>query len=918
MRRFRPIVLVAVALAIIEFSGGHAKIQNAITDFRFHWTQREASRDTIVVAVDARSIEAIGVWPWPRQLHAELLRKLALSGARDVAFDVDFSSASNLAADRDLQMALNEVGGSTILPMFMQPTTTGDVSSQPHINRPLQQFNDSFWPAIVNVRVESDGLVRRYPFGAIVDQKFVPSMAAIIAGKHNESDPSFFIDFGIRATSLQAISYVDVLKGEPSTLNALKDKKVIVGATAIELGDRLSIPNGQVIAGPVLQALATESILQNRTLRPTSNFVSVTIICFISALMMLAWRRGGAGTRVLLLFGLAVTVESTALIIQTIFPIIFDTALVHVTIATYILAIALDELDFRQLLSLIAEMRFRRIAMSIGDGLICADESGSIRFWNSGAAAIFGYDAKEAEGKRFESLCGLTHIASGMPFFLTDMSADRYQLQGGVILELQALRKDGSAFPIEACLSGWIGTDGFQYGAVLRDISVRRREAERIRYLAEYDNLTDLPNRNSLVQHLTLNCQPLQPATVLLIGLDKFQQLNDMWGYSCGDLVLSAVAHRLKSEIASDHFVARLSGDEFAVVVKNANTKLVAETCVRIEGLFTRPFLAGTRPHCLTARIGTATFPVDAENPEDLIGNGHLALRKSKRFNGHATVHFESALRIEVEGRLTLEAELVEAYSKNEFELFYQPQVRLSDCKLIGAEALIRWRHPTRGLVSPAEFMPIVNASSISARVSAWVLETACTQGALWEQAGNPIRIGVNLSPSQLLSGSLLNSVKDSLARARLSPALLELEVTEDILLSDAQRVLQSFNEIQKLGVRIVFDDFGTGYASLSYLKKYPLDGLKIDRSFVSEILLGTEDAAIVSATIDLSNKLGLSVIAEGIENRETAELLMQLGCQEGQGYHFGRPVPNNEFEAKFLRPQDQLSKQDSLTLVEC
>ena len=214
--------------------------------------------------------------------------------------------------------------------------------------------------------------------------------------------------------------------------------------------------------------------------------------------------------------------------------------------------------------------------------------------------------------------------------------------------------------------------------------------------------------------------------------------------------------------------------------------------------------------------------------------------------------------------------------------------------------------------------MPIVNASSISERVSAWVLETACAQGALWEQAGSPLRIGVNLSPSQLLSGNLLNSVKQSLARARLSPALLELEVTEDILLSDAERVLQSFDEIQKLGVRIVFDDFGTGYASLSYLKKYPLDGLKIDRSFVSELLLGTEDAAIVAATIDLSNKLGLSVIAEGIENRETADLLMQLGCQEGQGYHFGRPVPNIEFEAKFLRPRDQLSKQHSLALVDC
>ena len=770
----------------------------------------------------------------------------------------------------------------------------------------------------MNVRVESDGLVRRYPFGAIVDQKFVPSLAAILAGKYAENDAPFFIDFAIRTKSLPSLSYVDVLRGEPSTLSALKDKKVIVGATAIELGDRLSTPGGQVIPGPILQALATESILQNRTLHPTSNFVSLVIISLISVLMLIAWRRGSAGTRVFLLFGLLVSVESIALIIQKTFPIILDTALVVVTIAAYLLAIALDELDFRQLLSLIAERRFRRIAMSIGDGLVCADESRTITFWNSGAAAIFGYDANEAEGKRFESLCGLTHLSSGLPFFLTDMSPDRYQLQGGVILELQARRKDGRAFPLEACLSGWIGTDGFQYGVVIRDISVRLHDAERVRYLADYDSLTDLPNRNSLVQYLKLNCDPLQQTTVLLIGLDKFQQLNDMWGYSCGDLILSALAHRLKSEIASDHFVARLSGDEFAVVLKNASSKLVAETCIRIEGLFTRPLLAGKRPHFVTGSIGTATSPHDGEQPDDLLGNCHLALRKSKRFNGHAPVHFESGLRVEVEGRLKLEAELVDASSNDEFELFYQPQLRLSDRKLIGAEALIRWRHPTRGLVSPADFMPIVNASSISTRVSTWVLETACTQGAMWEQAGNPVRMGVNLSPCQLLSGHLLKSVKDTLARTKLSPVLLELEVTEDILLSDAEKVLEMFNEIQKLGVRIVFDDFGTGYASLSYLKKYPLDGLKIDRSFVSELSLGTEDAAIVAATIDLSSKLGLSVIAEGIENRETADLLMQLGCHEGQGYHFGRPVPNIEFEAKFLRPQNQLSKQDSLALVDC
>jgi EAL domain-containing protein (putative c-di-GMP-specific phosphodiesterase class I) len=264
-------------------------------------------------------------------------------------------------------------------------------------------------------------------------------------------------------------------------------------------------------------------------------------------------------------------------------------------------------------------------------------------------------------------------------------------------------------------------------------------------------------------------------------------------------------------------------------------------------------------------------------------------------------VIFENGIRQELEARLTLEAELARAVEQNEFELFYQPQVRLTDGALTGAEVLIRWRHPSRGLVSPGEFMPVVNTSSLSDRIAGWVLETACRQGRMWERSGHPVRVAVNLSPSQFQSGDLAISVAEMLKTTGLTPSLLELEVTEDILLLDEERVLDIFQRIRNLGVRIVFDDFGTGYASLSYLKKFPLDGLKIDRSFVFELLADAGDAAIVGSTIGLSRQLGLSVIAEGIENRATADLLVSMGCEEGQGYFFGRPMPAQSFESQFL-----------------
>ena len=366
--------------------------------------------------------------------------------------------------------------------------------------------------------------------------------------------------------------------------------------------------------------------------------------------------------------------------------------------------------------------------------------------------------------------------------------------------------------------------------------------------------------------------------------------------------MLCAVTERLNGEAGKAALVARLSGDEFAIAIPRAEAaETVAALSERIARAFDTPLLAGTRQHRVKVSIGAAVYPEGGRSADELLANSHLAFCRAKATRRGSYVIFENAIRQELEARLTLEAELVLAVERDEFELFYQPQVRLTDGGVFGAEALIRWRHPVRGLVSPAEFMPVVHTSSISDRIAAWVLETACRQARVWERSGHHVRIGVNLSPSQFQSTDLATAVAEILKATSLAPSLLELEVTEDILLLDEERVLDTFRRIRALGVRIVLDDFGTGYASLSYLKKFPLDGLKIDRTFVLELLDDSGDAAIVGSTVGLSRQLGLSVIAEGIENRATADLLISMGCEEGQGYFFGRPVPAPAFESQFL-----------------
>lgn len=907
MKRYRPHILVVVALAIVLSTGWHGAMRNALTDLRFGWQSRASSGEVAVIAIDSPSIDQIGVWPWPRRLHADLLRQLDRAGVRDVAFDIDFSSPSDPESDEAFVKALTEAGGSVILPTFKQPSPIGGGI---YVNRPLPQFAGQSWSAIVNVAVEPDGLVRRYPFGERLGGEFIPSMGAVLAGRYEDRSEAFLIDFGIRPASILKVSYVDVLKGDAATLRKLKDKKVIVGGTALELGDRFSVPNGAIVSGPMLQALAVESMLQHRTMRWTSDIAMAIGLVGLCLAMMLIWRRSGPGTRVVVLIAAGVAVELIAALVQARWPLVIDTSLLDIAILVYLCAIALDEIDFRGLLSRIAESRFHRIAMSLGDGLVCTDKDHRITVWNPGASAIFGYLPAEMIGRPFEMLCAESNDGRPGVFSIGDAAHQALLVPGGaVVVEFEGRRKNGEVFPVEASFSGWEGTDGFQYGAILRDISIRKREAERIKYLAEHDTLTGLANRNLLHSELTAMITAAEHESgrvaLLVVGLDGFQRINDMLGHASGDVLLRAVADRLRAEAGATALVARLSGDEFAVAINcAAMSGSVAQFSERIARAFDRPLAAGARHHRVRVSIGVAVFPDGGQSADDLLSNGHLALCRAKATRRGHHVMFESAIRQELEDRLTLEADLASAIERNEFELFYQPQVRLADGSLAGAEALIRWQHPERGCISPIDFMPVVNTSALSERIAHWVLETALRQAREWELAGKGVRVAVNLSPSQLNSGDLAGSVAGLLRSTGLTPSLLELEVTEDILLLDEHRVHDTFKRIQELGVRVVFDDFGTGYGSLSYLKKFPLDGLKIDRSFVFDLLLDADDAAIVGSTLGLGKQLGLTVVAEGIESRATADFLLAMGCEEGQGYFFGRPVPAETFEREFLGSQ--------------
>jgi diguanylate cyclase (GGDEF)-like protein/PAS domain S-box-containing protein len=437
-----------------------------------------------------------------------------------------------------------------------------------------------------------------------------------------------------------------------------------------------------------------------------------------------------------------------------------------------------------------------------------------------------------------------------------------------------------------------------------RDTTEAKAAEEKLRHLAHYDQLTGLPNRVSLQDELAAlidpgACSGGQIASIAMLDLDGFKDINDTLGHSTGDELLKAVARRLTATASVRAKVYRQGGDEFVAVFAGCNDPLSVGGIVDL--MLTRlaePFEIGGQTLFISASAGVAFAPADGSNVDELIANADLALYDAKGEGGRTYRLFLPAFRARAEARRRLDSELRRAVSENEFELFFQPQVRLCDSATVGAEALVRWRHPERGLLGPKAFIDALVESPTVREVGSWILQAACRSSAAWRTRGlMPIRIGVNLFPAQFHHDGLLTDIEDVLSQTGLPPDSLELEITENIGLNDDGKVLARLTALREMGVHLAFDDFGTGYASLNYLTRYPLSRIKIDQSFVRKIPESRQDAAIVRSIIVMAHNLGLDVVAEGVETSEQAAFLQDQGCDQVQGFLFAKPLPNVRFE---------------------
>jgi diguanylate cyclase (GGDEF)-like protein/PAS domain S-box-containing protein len=485
--------------------------------------------------------------------------------------------------------------------------------------------------------------------------------------------------------------------------------------------------------------------------------------------------------------------------------------------------------------------------------------------------------------------------------------------EGNTVISLR--RPDGERRWIELFLAPVRNEAGTvtHFIGILNDVTHRKDAERHLNYLANHDSLTGLPNRNLLHDRLThaITRRREGVLAVLFLDLNRFKLINDSYGHDVGDELLKEVATRITACLRAEDTVARLGGDEFVVLLEDLpGSDAAAQAAGKIAARLSAPVVIGGRELPLGASIGIALHPRDGDSAQDLLKNADSAMYRAKEEGRGSFCFFSGEMNARAVSRLTLENDLRRALDQGELEVFYQPQVAMADGTLLGAEALVRWRHPVKGLVSPVDFIPVAEETGLIVALGEQVLRAACRQIVAWAESGRaPVMVAVNLSARQFRQPDLVTTIALILEETGAAPARLELEITESVAMLDADSAIAALRQLRAMGISLAIDDFGTGYSSLSYLKRFPIHRLKIDRSFIQNIPDDNDDTAIVRAIAAMAGSLKLELLAEGVETEAQRRFLESAGCTVAQGYLFGRPMPAAEFKRRLCPTGRQLEE---------
>ena len=871
-------VLVAAALVSLATLGGLSWLDDRLSDQRFELTTRPASSSIVMVDIDAKSLATIGVWPWDRTIHARLVEQLEDLGARQIAFDIDFSARSNPAADTALSKAIATARVPVFLAAFVQKKAADAEAFL--LSRPIDLLADG-WPALVNVPIDPDGRVRQFPAQMMVNGERLDAMPALIAGAVSGGAP-VIIDYSIDQQGIAHVSASDVLYGRVGP-DVLAGKTVLMGAAALELHDYFLVPRWGMVTGVDIVALASETLIQGRGL---SHLPTLPLVLPLLALALLA---SLLPTRLALpsLVLLALATEAVAAGLQVSRALVAETASLHVGVVVLLALVLIREYDLRGVLLRGARLEKANADRILGrvfdngfDGIIIIDEDDRIVRHNlSSSGFLAGAGADEPT---------LAVLPERLRQAVAEVraSAETGQSRSCIVDVEQA---EGDEAVILECAVTAFGVErpGFRRGTAvgyacitLRNVTERRRAAERVRHMALHDALTGLMNRAGLLEAMQ------GAGTLICFDIVRFGKINDWLGNAVGDKVLVDLSRRVSDLALADSSLARIGSDEFAVFLHGEGRPADA-TIEAIRATLALVFRVNGHRLFVDVDFGVAE---GHDGADLLLRHANLALAKARDSKG--VVIYDASLESERKNRLALEEELRLAIEREELTAYYQPQVALGTQQIIGAEMLVRWTHPERGMIPPSEFIPIAEETGLIHKLTAWALRQACLDAAAWP---TPLRIAVNVSAIDLRASNIHHALQSALDMSGLAADRLDIELTESFLLERTDAVNCTLTDIRSIGVGIALDDFGTGYSSLAYLSRLPFTKLKMDKAFVDDIATSRDALALAEGIIRLAHSLRLKVVAEGIETAEQRDALERLGCDIGQGYLFAKPMPQRK-----------------------
>lgn len=547
----------------------------------------------------------------------------------------------------------------------------------------------------------------------------------------------------------------------------------------------------------------------------------------------------------------------------------------------------------------------------IGEGILRTDADGNVTYLNRFAEKMTGWSRAEARGRPFADVLRLIDNISGASLddaVAIALQADKTASGMTSSINCTLVRRDGEEFGIESRVAIIHDQDGNAVGAVVafRDVSAARVASLEMSRVAQHDVLTNLPNRalfnDRLSQAISLAERQSKQLAVLFVDLDQFKRINDSLGHSVGDRLLRSVARRLVACVRRTDTVSRLGGDEFLILLSQIeHSEDAAITARKILRAVAAPHVIDSKSLDVNVSIGGSTYPADAQNAETLVSYADVAMYEAKQQGRNSYQFFRTDMRARMATRVALERDLRCALGRNEFTLHYQPKVNFQTGQCTGMEALLRWQHPERGLLSAATFVPIAEECGLIVAIGQWVLLEACRQARAWSDLGlKVVPVAVNVSAVEFRARDFLSGIRAVLIATGLDPQDLELELTEGVLMQDAESAVVTLLALKAMGVKLAVDDFGTGFSSFTYLRRFPVDTLKVDKSFVHEITEDSDGTTIVNAMINIGKSLKQRVVAEGVETRSQLDFLQRHGCDEGQGCYFSHPVTAEQVEKMF------------------